>query len=212
MCDGKSLFPLLGRCRGELQPWEEDGSCALSCCFSSSSLSGFFQIHPVIYCSPCFSFLLPAFNFWAALPQEGAFGRREGFCHASKHPLGSLPASHWIQLKLTLSKAPQTQTACALTWDEPLNHSQPHPLLWLWQAAETSCFLSHFQRALRREGWVRSSLFLRAELARFALCPPHWQRRWGREGSTRTRRNGAAAQPWVRRGGQGDKECQAGMS
>ena len=148
----------------------------------------FLQIHPAIYCSPCFSFLLPASDFWPALPQEGAFGRRGGSCHANKRSSGSCPASRWIQLKLTLNRAPQMQVACALTWDEPLNRSQPHSFLQLWQGTETSCFLSHFQTAplaLRREGWTRSSLFLGAELARFALCPPHWQGWWGREGRTR---------------------------
>lgn len=155
-------------------------SCFLKCCFSSSLLSS-----PASSCRSILLFIAPLVSpfcyqppdFWPALPQEGAFGKQEGSCHASERPSGSLPVSHWIQLKLTLNRAPQTQVACALTWDEPLNRSQPHSFLRLWQGTETSCFLSRFQTAslaLHGEGWTRSSFFLRAELARFALCPPHW--------------------------------------
>lgn len=62
--------------------------------------------------------------------------------------------------------------ACALTWDEPLLRAQPDSFFQLWQGAETSCFLSRFQMApliLCGEGWMPSSSFLGAELARF--CP-----------------------------------------
>lgn len=64
------------------------------------------------------------------------------------------------------------QEACTLTWDEPPHCSQPRSFFQLWQGAETSCFLSHFQMALlilHGEGWMPSSSFLGAELARF--CP-----------------------------------------
>lgn len=64
------------------------------------------------------------------------------------------------------------QEACTLTWDEPRHCSQPRSFFQLWQGAETSCFLSHFQMALlilHGEGWMPSSSFLGAELARF--CP-----------------------------------------
>lgn len=144
-----------GSWKGHEEPLELFAEFLL--CFKFSLQPGFFlQIHPGVY---CFSFLLPALDFWAALPQEGAFGRLTGSCHASKHPSGMLPASPWIQPGWIPSRAAPRPVACAVTWAEP--RRQPHHP---WQGADTSCLLSRFQR-LRREGWMRSSLFL-------ALCPP----------------------------------------
>jgi len=210
MCVRKSLFPSLGRCREEPWSWKEDAE-ALEL-FSEVLLffklalqpSCFLQIHPAIYCSPCFSFLLPGSDFWPAFPQEGAFGRRGGSCRASECPSGSLPASRWMRLKLTLSRAPQMRAACALTWDELLNRSQPRSFLRLWQGTETSCFLSRFQAAplaLRREGWTRSSSFLRAELARF--CPLSTP--LAGEDEAVPGGDGAAVLPSVKSGGRRDK-------
>lgn len=97
---GRSLPPWLGRCREEPGSWKGHEEALelfaefMLCLKFSLQPSFFLQIHPGIY---CFSFLLPAPDFWAALPREGAFGRLRGCCHASKHPSGALPASCWIQ-------------------------------------------------------------------------------------------------------------------
>lgn len=108
-CQCAELHPGAGRDRCGQEPslaGEAQGSCegheealelfaefqpCLKFCLQPSF---FLLIHPGIY---CFSFLLPAPDFWAALPQEEAFGRLRSSCHASKHPSGILPASRWIQ-------------------------------------------------------------------------------------------------------------------
>lgn len=85
-------FPLAGEVQGRARILEEalePLAQFLLCLKFSLQPSFFLQIHPGIY---CFSFLQPAPDFWAALPQEGAFGRLGGSCHASKHPSGILPA------------------------------------------------------------------------------------------------------------------------
>lgn len=95
MCVGNSLSPSMGRWREELWSWKEDEEALEP--FSELLLffklalqpSCFLQIRPAIY---CFSFLLPASDFWPALPREGVFGRQRGSCHANKHPSGSFPA------------------------------------------------------------------------------------------------------------------------
>lgn len=141
--------PRWGAAGKELWPWKEDEEAPelfseTLLCFSLAFVS---QIRPVIYCPPCFSSPLPASDFWPVLPREGALGRQRGSGHANEHPSGNLPASRCIQPKLDPSRAPQTPAACALTWDEPLNRSQPRSFLRLWQGTETSWFLSRFQTA-----------------------------------------------------------------
>lgn len=73
----------------------------LLCLKLSLQPSFFLQIHPGIYCS---SFLLPAPDFWAALPQAGTFGRLRGSCHASRIP--QEPSQlRWVQPGPVLGRA-----------------------------------------------------------------------------------------------------------
>lgn len=97
---GEEPSSLPGEVQGRAGSWEGHEEALelfaefLLCLKFSLQPSFFLLIHPGIY---CFSFLLPAPDFWAALPQEEAFGRLRGCCHASKHPSGIILASRWIQ-------------------------------------------------------------------------------------------------------------------
>lgn len=165
---GRSLTPWLGGCREEPGSWKGHEEALelfaefLLCLKFSLQPNFFLQIYPGIY---CFSFLLPAPDFWTALPQERAFGRLRGSCHASKHLSGMLPASRWIRPGPIPSRAAPRPVACAVTWAEP--QRPPHP----WQGADTSCLLSCFQR-LRREHWMGSRLFLALSLQGLPFVRP----------------------------------------
>lgn len=161
-------FPLAGEVQGRARILEEALELFaqfLLCLEFSLQPSFFLQIHPGIY---CFCFLRPAPDFWAALPQEGAFGRLGGSCHASKHPSGILPASRWIQPGPVPSRAAPRPVACAVTWGEP--PAQPHPSAGPGRDRHELFAVPLPEAPQGRLAGIQA--VPHAELAGFALCPP----------------------------------------